>query len=87
MFIMWSKKGVNIIDKKQAEGIRRRTIEVDDFLNSARQVWTGRLISSSYGLYGEKILYMETDLKNKILDVIELYNKELKDKLEEDVSR
>ena len=69
------------MDEKQMNGIRRRTTEVDDFLNSARQVWTGRLISSSFGLYGEKILHMETDLKNKVLKVIESYNEELKGRL------
>ena len=77
-------EGVTFLDKKQIEGITRRTDEVDDFLRAARQVWTGRLISSSYGMYGEKTLYMGTELKNKVLDVVELYNEELKEMLKKE---
>lgn len=70
------------MDKKQKEGVARRVKEVDDFLWVARKVWTGRLVSSSYGLYSEKSICMETDLKNKVLDVVEDYSEELKERLE-----
>lgn len=72
------------MDEKQIKGITRRVNEVDDFLNSAKRVWTGRIISSSYGVYGEKILCMEMDLKNKVLEVVELYNEELRERLEKE---
>ncbi|HZJ99012.1 MAG TPA: hypothetical protein VFC79_03345 [Tissierellaceae bacterium] len=70
------------MNEKQTEGMTRRINEVDDFLRVARQTWTGRLVSSSYGLYGEKSLFMSTHLKNEVLDVIERYRKELKEELE-----
>ena len=69
------------MDKKQKEGVARRVKEVDDFLWVARRVWTGRLVSSSYGLYSEKSLFMSTYLKNEVLDVIERYNTDLKEEL------
>lgn len=74
------------MDKKQVEGMIRRINEVDDFLRAARQVWTGRLVSNRYGLYNEKSLPMGTELKNKVLDVIECYSSELKEELEKEKS-
>lgn len=72
------------MDRKQKEGVTRRVKEVDDFLQVARRVWTGRLVSSSYGLYGEKSICMETDLKNRVLDVVENYSEELKERLKKE---
>lgn len=72
------------MDRKQKEGVTRRVKEVDDFLLVARRVWTGRLVSNSYGLYGEKSICMETDLKNRVLDVVENYSKELKERLKKE---
>nr|HIW32434.1 hypothetical protein [Candidatus Paenibacillus intestinavium] len=59
--------------------IKKEILDLEDFLHSAEKVWTGRVIkrtsqflikSSPYGIYNEAEYHMDTETKNKVLDVL-----------------
>ena len=65
--------------------------EIDIFISYASKVWTGKLtikdkimrfISDSYGAYETKELKLNTELKNRLLHVLDEYREELEKEFE-----
>lgn len=72
----------------KANELKKEIDELDSFINTASKVWTGKLtikekimrfISNSYGCYSEKEFKMNTTIKNKVLDVLIDYKKDLEE--------
>lgn len=83
---------MNEIELGKANKLQKEIHELESFIRSAEQVWTGKLVkrtykyifrSSAYGIYNEKDYFMNTEIKNKVLDVLREHLTELKRKLEE----
>lgn len=76
---------------KIANKIQGEIEVIESFLWSAERVWTGKLIkrtskyifkSSPFGWLDESELFLKTELKNKLLDVLREELAELKDQLQ-----
>ncbi|CEP79270.1 Uncharacterised protein [[Clostridium] sordellii] len=71
--------------------IKKEIDRLEKFISVAEKVWTGKIIkektryifkSSAYGYFKESSFYLDTKLKNKVLDVLRTELKELKLELE-----
>ena len=85
-------------DKKlqRANFLKEELRKLDSFIFTAEKVWTGKLIkkelykydskltfiSNAYGYIEEKEFEMNTTIKNKVLDVLRQYLKELEEEFE-----
>lgn len=67
---------------RRANELVKEIEEIEDFIDTASKVWTGKLVSGSYGTYGQKEFHMNTDIKNRVLEVLKEYNNELIAELE-----
>ena len=70
----------------EANKIQDEIHSLSDFIRTASMVWTGKLnlkkiISSAYGYVSSKEYNMNTEIKNRVLMVLEDYEKELKERL------
>ncbi|WP_342505876.1 hypothetical protein [Sporosarcina sp. FSL K6-2383] len=79
-------------DLNLANEIKKDIRELERFLLSAEKVWTGKLIkktskyifrSSAYGMFHEADYFMNTEIKNKVLDVLRDELTELRNRLKE----
>lgn len=75
----------------EANKIKKEIDELETFIFKAESVWTGKIIkrdtkyifkSNAYGVIESSEFNMNTDIKNKVLDVLREYLKELKKQLE-----
>ncbi|MGF9978690.1 hypothetical protein [Viridibacillus arvi] len=55
----------------KANKITKEIKLIEDFLDSAKQVWTGKIVSANYGIYKSKEYEMDTETKNEVLEVLE----------------
>jgi len=78
-------------DLIKANRLKEEIRELESFIWSAEKVWTGKIIkrdtkyifkSSSYGAIDSKEFNMNTKIKNKVLEVLREYLKDLKQQLE-----
>lgn len=79
------------MDVKQlakANELHKEIKELDSFINTASKVWTGKLkrkgsifkfISNSYGVIASEEFEMNTEIKNRVLDVLREYKAELEE--------
>lgn len=82
------------LDKRQldrANEIQNEIKELDNFLFYAEKVWTGKIIkrtsalvlkSNAFGAFDEAEYELDTEIKNKILDVLRNHLEELQKELE-----
>ena len=77
---------------REANNIKEEINELESFILGAEKVWTGKIIkrdttyifkSNAYGAINSKEFKMNTEIKNKVLDVLREYLKNLKEKLED----
>lgn len=77
-------------DLIKANEIKKEIKELDLFIWTAEKVWTGKIIkksckyifkSSSYGMLGEAEYHMNTEMKNKVLNVLRDHLKDLNNQL------
>ena len=66
---------MNSKDLKRANELHKEIQELDSFIRSAQNVWTGKLnlkkiISNGYGVFKSKEYSMNTEIKDKVLDVL-----------------
>lgn len=85
---------MNTEDLKLANEIQKEIKELDLFIFMAERVWTGKLLqktpktssitfkSNAYGAINSSEYEMNTEVKNKVLDVLREHLQSLKDKLE-----
>lgn len=75
-----------------ANEIKKEIDELEMFISSAEKVWTGKIIkrdtkyifkSLSYGIIDSAEFNMNTTIKNKVLDVLREYLKDLYKRLED----
>ena len=75
----------------EANNINKEIKELDLFIWTAERVWTGKIIkkdtkyifkSSAYGGIDSAEFNMNTEIKNKVLDVLRNHLKDLKIRLE-----
>lgn len=73
---------------KRANDLKKEIGELDNFIFYASKVWGGQLtikekimsfISNSYGSFKSKEFKMNTDIKNRVLDVLIKYKDELEE--------
>ena len=73
---------------KRANDLKKEIGELDNFIFYASKVWGGQLtikekimsfISDSYGAFKSKEFKMNTDIKNRVLDVLIKYKDELEE--------
>jgi len=82
-----------MVDKLyQANKINDEIKELDRFLYVTKKVWSGKiglkkLFSTPYGFYDKEELELNTEIKNRILVVLEDYMKEKEKELKEVLSR
>lgn len=74
-------------DLKKINELDNEIKELDDFLFVAKKVWKGRVtlqkvISKAYGFFGPTEFNMNTEIKNRVLKVLEDYKQELEIKIE-----
>ena len=76
---------------QRANTLKEEIQKLDNFINTAEKVWTGKLIkkelykydtklmfiSDTYGCIKEKEFHMNTTIKNRVLDVLREYKDEL----------
>lgn len=69
---------------KEANKINEEIKELEDFIFSAEtgKIDLKKIITSGYGAFNRKEFEMNTDIKNKVLNVLYDYLKELKTKLD-----
>lgn len=76
---------------QRAKKLEQEIKELESFINTASMVWTGKIVkkeckyifkSSQYGFIDAKEYEMDTDIKNKVLDVLRDHLKELEHELE-----
>jgi hypothetical protein len=74
----------------KANIINKAIRELDLFISIAEKVWEGKLIKESskyifksiaYGVYDEAEYHMNTEVKDKVLNVLREHLQELKDQL------
>ncbi|HSQ88826.1 hypothetical protein [Romboutsia sp.] len=79
---------MDIKQLNKANALNEEIRELDLFINSASKVWAGKLsikdkimrfISNSYGVIESKEFKMNTDIKNRVLDVLKEYKTELEE--------
>ena len=77
---------------EKANELRKEIKELDSFIFTASRVWTGKLtikdkvmkfISNSYGAFQSKEFNMNTDIKNRVLKVLEEYKSELEEEFKD----
>jgi len=77
---------MRVNDLEKANKLREEIKKIDYFIWMASRVWTGKLIkktqkyifkSISYGTVESAELELNTELKNKLIDVIQEYKDEL----------
>lgn len=77
-------------DLKRANEINKEIRELESFIYTASKVWTGKLISretkvifktTAFGVFDSEEYQMNTDIKNKVLDVLRNHLEELKEEL------
>ena len=82
---------MNKQDLIKANDLQQEIDELESFIYSAEKVWTGKIIkmdskyifkSSAYGVFESKEYNMNTEVKNKVLDVLRDHLKDLKEQLE-----
>lgn len=75
----------------RANKLKKEISELDSFISTASKVWGGKLtikdkimmfISNSYGILKSEEFKMNTDIKNRVLKVLENYKDELEDEFE-----
>lgn len=83
------------MDVKQlakANELHKEIKELDSFINTASKVWTGKLeskggifkfISNSYGFIASEEFEMNTEIKNRVLDVLREYKSELEEEFKD----
>ena len=78
-------------DLRKANKLSKEISELAYFILIAQSVWDGKLIkkseyyifkSSSFGMHTEGEYFMNTDIKNKVLDVLRDHLKDLENQLE-----
>lgn len=71
--------------------IKKEIKELENFIHVAGSVWTGKIIkqtskyifkSSPYGVFNSAEYFMDTEIKNKVLDVLKDRLRDLKVKLD-----
>ena len=76
---------------QRSNSLKEEIQKLDNFINTAEKVWTGKLIkkelykydtklmfiSDAYGCMKEKEFHMNTTIKNRVLDVLREYKDEL----------
>lgn len=76
---------------QRAKKLEQEIKELESFINTASMVWTGKIVkkeckyifkSNPYGYFESKEYEMDTDIKNKVLDVLRDHLKELEHELE-----
>lgn len=74
---------------KELNELKQEIEELNNFILVAEKVWTGKIIkqevkyifkSADYGIYNSIEFNMNTEIKNKVLDVLIEYLNELKTK-------
>ncbi|MBU3126752.1 hypothetical protein [Clostridium tagluense] len=74
----------------KANIINKAIRELDLFISTAEKVWEGKIVKKSskyilksiaYGVYDEAEYHMNTELKDKVLNVLREHLKELNDQL------
>lgn len=82
---------MNTDDLRRANAIQREIKRIEGFLFYAERVWTGKIIkmdtkyifkSNAYGALKSKELELNTELKDKMLEVLREYLRELKAELD-----
>ena len=77
---------------EKANKLKEEISQLDRFLSAAEKVWAGKLTikekimrikSSAYGGISSKELDLDTELKNKVLDLLREYKKELENEFNE----
>lgn len=77
-------------DLERANEINKEIRELESFIFTASRVWEGKLIRQeqryifktiSYGAFSSEEYFMNTDIKNKVLDVLRNHLEELKEEL------
>ena len=72
----------------KANKLHKEIKELNSFINTASKVWTGKLeskgsifkfISNSYGAIASEEFEMNTEIKNRVLDVLREYKAELEE--------
>ena len=71
----------------EANKIKKEIDELDDFILHASKVWKGKItfkniIAKAYGIFQNKEFNMNIEIKNRVLDVLIQYQKELKTELD-----
>ena len=76
----------------KANNLKCEIEELEDFISAAEKTWTGKLIkknflfmfeSNAYGIYGDKVFNMKTEIKEKVLEVLREYLLQLKKQLDD----
>lgn len=75
---------------KVANDLEKEIYELERFIYRASRVWTGRLtikekimyfITDAYGMYNDELNFkMKTEIKDRVLQVLETYKEELEEK-------
>lgn len=82
---------MNFGQLQRAKEIQKELKELENFMFSASRVWKGKLIknikgiifkSNAYGYYESKEYHMDTEMKNRVLKVLEDRVNELKNEME-----
>ena len=77
-------------DLIQANGIKKEIRELDIFISDAEIVWTGKIIkrdtkyifkANAYGAFESTEYNMNTEIKNKVLNVLRDHLQDLKNQL------
>jgi hypothetical protein len=77
-------------DLTLANRLNKEIRELDLFIFNAERVWTGKVIkreskyifkTNPYGAFSSEEFEMNTTIKNRVLDVLKEYLKELKEQL------
>jgi|UPI0006B453D1 hypothetical protein len=75
----------------KANELQKEIQKLEWFIRKARKVWTGKIIkrtskfifkSDSYGMFEEEEYEMNTEVKNKVLNVLVEHLKDLRKQLE-----
>lgn len=76
----------------RANELKQEIRELESFIRSAGMVWNGKIIkqdtkyifkSVAYGAISSKEFYMNTKIKDKVLDVLSYYLEDLKQELKD----
>lgn len=53
-----------------ANKLNKNIKNIEDFIRSASELWTGTMRHPADGIFGWKEIHLDTDLKNEMLDVL-----------------